>query len=202
MADANDAAKRITEWTTEELTAELDLRRRETDSLWHDLDKKDSGLTDLIRRSIDACRPAADQARVTLNFKPPETDFEVNIDVAKIEKVIGRLLSNAARFSPENSTISISCEAAGLSVGRRDSDGTVPAVALSVSDESEDFPVADIDELFGRFVQSYKDRGASDESDFGLALCKDVVEGHRGRIWANQKLMGGLVFGFSLPLNS
>ena len=73
---------------------------------------------------------------------------------------------------------------------------------MSISDESLDFPVSDIDEMFGQFILNFKSKGVADGSDFGLSMCKDIVEGHRGRIGANRKLMGGIAVIFSLPLAS
>ena len=111
-------------------------------------------------------------------------------DGGRIVQVLGNLLSNAARHSPEGSIIR---------VGARRED---MYVAISVSDEGRGVPADLIPHLFRKFPRNEdEDRGRHGvRSGLGLAICKGIVEAHGGRIWAESDGQGlGAQFTFTLP---
>ena len=111
-------------------------------------------------------------------------------DGGRIIQVLGNLLSNAARHSPEGSPIRM---------GARREDAHV---AISVSDEGRGVPADLLPSLFRRFSRANGgDRGSGGgQSGLGLAICKGIVEAHGGRIWAESDGPGlGTRFTFTLP---
>ncbi len=111
----------------------------------------------------------------------------VMADRRRIVQVLGNLLSNAARHSPETSTIRVTCV--------RDS----VHVAVSVVDEGRGISAESLPHLFRKFsrVQSEEQGG---DTDLGLAICKGIVEAHGGRIWAESDGPGlGARLTFTLP---
>ena len=111
----------------------------------------------------------------------------VMADRRRIVQVLSNLLSNAARHSPDASTIRVACS-------RDDFD-----VAVSVADEGRGIPVEGLPHLFRKFsrVQSEEQPG---DTGLGLAICKGIVEAHGGRIWAESDGPGlGARFTFTLP---
>ena len=111
----------------------------------------------------------------------------VMADRRRIVQVLGNLLSNAARNSPESSVIR-------LTVARED-----VHVAVSVTDEGRGIRAESLPELFRKFsrVQSEEQGG---DTGLGLAICKGIVEAHGGRIWAESDGPGlGARFIFTLP---
>ncbi len=109
-------------------------------------------------------------------------------DRYRIVQVLGNLLTNAARHSPESSTIRVSA---------------VPEdyhVAVSVSDDGRGIPVENLPHLFRKFSQiELEDQGG--DTGLGLAVCKGIVEAHGGRIWAESDGPGlGARFTFTLPI--
>ena len=108
-------------------------------------------------------------------------------DKSRIFQVLGNLLANAARHSPESSTISVSARPGDLQV------------SVSVSDEGRGIPAESLPHLFRKF--SSIDAGEQGgDTGLGLAVCKGIVEAHGGRIWAESDGPGlGARFTFTLP---
>ena len=114
----------------------------------------------------------------------------VMADGRRIVQVIGNLLSNAARYSPELSPI-------GLVAAR---DGV--HVAISVVDEGAGLAPEHVPQLFGKYsrLDNQERRGSLAGSGLGLAICRGIVEAHGGRIHAESPGPGmGSRFTFTLP---
>ena len=111
-------------------------------------------------------------------------------DRQRIVQVLGNLLSNAARHSPESSAIRVSAVREDLHV------------AYSVADEGRGIPSERLPFLFRKFTRIEGDERGSGflGSGLGLAICKGIVEAHGGRIWAESEGPGmGAQFTFTLP---
>ncbi len=111
----------------------------------------------------------------------------VMADGRRIVQVIGNLLSNAARHSPESSVIRVTAVNKDVHA------------EVSVADEGRGIPAESLPHLFRKFsgVQS-EDQGGN--TGLGLAICKGIVEAHGGRIWAESDGLGlGARFTFTLP---
>ena len=112
----------------------------------------------------------------------------VMADRRRIVQVIGNLLSNAARHSPELSVIRVAAVRDGVDV------------KVSVSDEGRGIPVERLPHLFRKFSHQEDDDPGGD-TGLGLAICKGIVEAHGGRIWAESDGPGlGARFAFTLPV--
>ena len=92
-------------------------------------------------------------------------------------QVLGNLLSNAARHSPESSAIRVSAVRQG------------GHVAVSVADEGRGIPADRLPHLFRKFSRiDAEDQGG--DTSLGLAVCRGLVEAHGGRIWAESEGAG------------
>ena len=141
---------------------------------------------------VDAARGtfAASGARHAVRVDLPDDLPPVLADRERIGQVIGNLLSNAARHSPETAPISIGA-------GR---DGT--HVAVWVSDQGRGLLPDALGRLFSKHVALAPGDpgGATGPSGLGLAICKGLVEAHGGRIRAESDGLGrGARFTFTLP---
>ena len=69
-----------------------------------------------------------------------------------------------------------------------------------VSDTGEGIPDDKLEAVFDRFVQLTKNdrRGMG----LGLFISKCIVQGHGGRIWVENRMGGGSIFCFSLPIDA
>ncbi len=161
----------------------LDLTRFQSGKLrirYGDLD-----LRAVIGGVVEECRLAAGfgHFKVEIGALPP-----VRGDADLVAQVLRNLLDNALRFARRKIVIKAYASAPG-------------AVAVSVSDDGAGIPVKRLGELFGEFVQlegpphgdGYKGTG------LGLAICKEIVEAHGGRIWAENAKGRGARFVFEFP---
>jgi PAS domain S-box len=119
----------------------LDIARMEAGKL--DLNYDERNLTNVIENSVNAVKILADMKKV--KFKIPDEDFMVTIDGDRIVQVLVNLLSNALKFSPQNSVIEIGVE-------RKDSN-----VEVSVSDQGPGIPSEFQNRIFQRFEQAGKE---------------------------------------------
>ena len=109
-------------------------------------------------------------------------------DRSRILQVLGNLLANAARYSPEFSTITV---------------GAAPSdfhVAVTVSDRGRGISAENLPHLFRKFSRIEED-GQEGDTGLGLAICKGIIEAHGGRIWAESDGPGlGAGLTFTLPM--
>ena len=120
---------------------------------------------------------------------PPDLP-RVLADRQRIVQVLGNLLSNAARHSPQSSPVRVVAAREGVHV------------AVSVVDEGPGIPAERLPHLFRKFARSdRRDRARGVGAGLGLAICKGIVEAHGGRIWAESAGTGpGARFTFTIPV--
>ncbi len=112
----------------------------------------------------------------------------VMADRLRLVQVLSNLLTNAARHSPESSTIRLTAVGQGVHV------------AVSVSDQGRGIPAESLPNLFRRFSRIDSEEQGTD-TGLGLAICKGIVEAHGGRIWAESDGPGlGARFTFTIPM--
>ena len=117
---------------------------------------------------------------------PPDLPW-VMVDRSRIVQVLGNLLTNAARHSPESSTIRVSAAPGDLKV------------SVSVSDDGRGIAAESMPCLFRKFSRLESEEQGGD-TGLGLAVCKGIVEAQGGRIWAESDGPGlGTTFTFTLP---
>lgn len=127
---------------------------------------------------------AAD-AGVQIEMDVQEPLPRVQIDRAQISRVLDNLLDNALRYSKSGGRVRLQA--------RRHGD----RVILSVEDNGEGIPFGQQLRIFEPFVQVGRKKGGA---GLGLALCKEVVQLHGGRIGVYSRPGQGTQFYFALPL--
>lgn len=107
-------------------------------------------------------------------------------DRERLEQVLINLISNAYKYSPENSTVTISAQ-----IIRKN-------VVVSITDEGIGIPKKDQPHIFDRFYQVRK----KSRIGFGLGLyiSNDIIRRHKGKIWVKSQTSKGSTFSFSLPI--
>ncbi len=130
----------------------------------------------------------------------------VTADPEKIEMVLNNFLVNAVKYSPEGGDIEI-----GLRMIRNEPEMKslfedtpplkLPCLIVSVADTGVGLPEAELTRIFDKFYRiKNKLMNITQGAGLGLYICKIIVEAHGGCIWARNRLHGGSVFHFSLPL--
>lgn len=143
-------------------------------------------LRELIKERIQLQRPTAIIKNINFFVKFTDADFQINCDAIKIRRVMDNLLSNAIRFSPTDSTISIELEDQNdkTQVRIKDSGGGIPH------------------DLQPHIFQKYARQVNSDTASgtgLGLYTAKYIIELHGGQIWFKSKPGFGTTFYFALP---
>ena len=112
----------------------------------------------------------------------------VNGDRDRLEQVLGNLLENAVKYSPEGSDIGV------------DVDDRGDHVVTAVSDRGMGIPADELGQVFERF---HRGRHVSSTNygglGLGLYITKQIVERHGGQIWVESREGQGTTFYFSLP---
>ncbi len=118
---------------------------------------------------------------------PPEMPL-ILADAQRIAQVITNLVNNAAKFSPAQTKITILARDLGQEI------------IVSITDEGRGIPAKDRQRVFAAFRQL--ENGGDNRSKgagLGLAICKGLVEAHKGRIWVEDRDGPGTVISFTLP---
>jgi two-component system phosphate regulon sensor histidine kinase PhoR len=140
----------------------------------------------LIRRSVVNLLPQAAMKGQHVSLVGP-SDLMALADEQQVARVIGNLVHNAIKFTPEGGIISVYAEAAG------DED-----VQFSVSDSGPGIPEEEQARVFERFYKQDRARSKGG-TGLGLAIARHIVEGHGGRIWVESVAGQGARFCFTLP---
>ncbi len=147
-----------------------------------------ASLTGLVDQARSTFASGGGRHAIEIDL-PPELP-RVMADRRRIVQVLGNLVSNAARHSPDSSPIRISAAIKGAQV------------AVTVADEGAGVVPERLPLLFRKFVRS---KGGKPEhglrgSGLGLAISRGLVEAHGGRIWADSEGPGlGTRFTFTIP---
>lgn len=102
-----------------------------------------------------------------------------------IEDVFSNLISNAIKYSPENSRVVVGIE--------DDADKW----RISVKDNGEGIPDENKEVIFERFRRG--DKKGVEGTGLGLAIVKRIVELHKGKVWAEDNPQGGSIFYVTIP---
>ena len=129
------------------------------------------------------------QKNVALNVDVDENLPTIHADPARMMQVLGNILENAIRHTPENGEIFLRAIQ------------TDNAIQISVQDTGEGLPADEAAHIFDRFYRVDPSRQReSGGSGLGLAISKSIVEGHGGKIWAESEQGRGLQIHISLPV--
>jgi PAS domain S-box-containing protein len=161
----------------------------------------------LIQRAIHVMTGSAAAAGVDLVLKCPPLDIWVAPD--RIVQTLTNLLGNAMKFSPPNSSVSISVtqsnepmpdRAGRFDSGRTAATSAARQICFAIEDCGRGIPADKLETIFNRFQQvdssDSRDKGGT---GLGLAICKSIVEQHQGRIWVESEWGHGSTFFFTLP---
>jgi signal transduction histidine kinase len=166
----------------------LDLSKVEAGQV--ELEMTSFSLLDALGSGVVMVRERAfgNDVQVALRLDPDV--YEVEGDERRIRQVVFNLLSNAVKFAPEGGAVDVS--AARLN----------GEVRVSVSDTGPGVAPEDCDRIFEEFQQTDAGVELREGTGLGLALSKQLVELHGGRIWVESELGQGSTFIFTLPVRS
>jgi signal transduction histidine kinase len=134
-------------------------------------------------------KPAIDQKRQQLMVEIQPGLPQIYADPSRLEQVLINLLSNASKYSPENSTITIRTTA------------NTDNLFVEIIDQGIGIPPEEQASLFTPYHRAQQDRQSYPGIGLGLAVCSQIIQAHGGKIWVESKRGEGSSFKFLLPFN-
>jgi signal transduction histidine kinase len=132
---------------------------------------------ELLERVAEAYRHQAETQNIQLKLDIEPNLSEVHLDPARMEQVLGNLVSNALRYTPQGGEILLSAKQAEGSL------------TLSVADNGSGIPAEILPHIFERSFSGDESRSGN-ESGLGLAIAKSIVELHGGKVRAESDNTG------------
>lgn len=144
-------------------------------------------LTAMLRGLTDHMRHQASEQGVTLVADLPDTTITLQGLEARLAQVFVNVISNALSFSAPGDTVRVW---AHHRAGR---------ALVVVEDEGPGIPEEALTQIFRRFYSERPERQFGEHSGLGLSISRQIVEAHRGVIWAENIPDGGARFVIGLP---
>jgi parallel beta-helix repeat protein len=165
-------------------------------------------LVKIVKESALSFSSLADRRKITFNINSTIDELIVYVDKNKVDKILSNVLSNAFKFTPEGGKVdieiqihpefisgsqSVSATSANIKIPKQ---ACLPArqvrddrfVEISIHDTGIGIPENQIDKIFDRFYQVDGSHTREHEgTGIGLALTKELVELHKGRIEVDSK---------------
>jgi PAS domain S-box-containing protein len=157
-----------------------------------ELEKEPIFVEQLIKECLEAETPQFAAKNISLETNYQNAPLALTGDRKKLQRAIKNILDNALKFTPAGGKVTIITE--------RENQG----VKVTVADTGIGIEAKHLEKIFERFYQvdsSYT--RASRGIGMGLAIAKDIIEAHGGKIWAESQGLGkGSRFIFTLPVSS
>ncbi|HXQ24385.1 MAG TPA: DUF4118 domain-containing protein [Candidatus Acidoferrales bacterium] len=150
------------------------------------VERRNVDLRDVVPRVVKLFAPQAKDKGVNVETAIPEIGMTIAGDQTKLSWAVSNLVANALRYTPSGGRIRIEATP-------QDS-----VVLLSVSDTGPGIPPAQQERIFERFAQS-AEGGELGAAGLGLAIVRDIVQAHGGRIFLESEVGRGSRFTLELP---
>jgi signal transduction histidine kinase len=185
----------------------LDLSRMEAGMMEYELNS--NNLAVLVRTTVAEFEPQAREKDIRLEMRLPDYALSAHCDADRILQVLGNVLSNAIKFSPEGGRIEIrSFKATALPtrlpeswqrrMTSRGQDGGF--IVATITDSGPGIPPPLRERVFEKFHQVQHTKELKGQSvGLGLAICRTIVQAHQGAIWVEENPGGGCIFLVLLP---
>jgi len=178
------------------LNALLDISKLESGKM--ELQFEKDNLYHIVQKCVAEQQTEIDNAGLKLNWEGVESNTDAEFDRDKLTQVFANLLSNAIKFTPKGKSITFKFETKSVLTPRQSR--PIAVVKFSLTDDGTGVPENELNIVFDKFVQSNKlTVGTTGGTGLGLAICKEIIECHHGRIWAESTEGKGATFSFFIP---
>jgi signal transduction histidine kinase len=162
----------------------------------------DFRTVDMLAIGADALHDArviAPKRTISLTVASPDAAFVIGDEVG-LRQVVGNLMSNAMKHTPDGTPIDITIRVATLANGSAPGAGE-PAVILEVTDHGPGLTPQQQQHVFERFYRTDRARSrTAGGTGLGLAIVAAMISAHHGRVWVNSQPGNGATFAVALPL--
>ncbi|MFB6320738.1 two-component regulator propeller domain-containing protein [Saccharicrinis sp. FJH54] len=176
----------------------LDFRKLQTGNLKLNLTEAD--IVRFVQNIVQSFNSLAEEKQIRLKFTTLKKSLFTAFDPDKIEKILNNLLSNAFKFTEQGGTISVNLSLIFDSEEEFNSeDKEKQYIEISVKDTGKGITNKNINKIFMRFFQSNDGEDSNSGTGIGLALVKELVNLHKGKIFVSSKTGKGTKFTFRIP---
>lgn len=162
-----------------------------------ELHKEKSDLRILLDDCVREQKTRLDEKNLTVTVKVLCQSTTAIFDPKLIIRVITNLLSNSIKFSPSNSTITVSISDKPPTNSKFISQQDM--LYFSIKDQGVGIPDNETEHIFSSFNQSSRTKTGAGGTGLGLTISKDIIIAHNGLIQAANNPKGGALFTFCLP---
>jgi PAS domain S-box-containing protein len=171
----------------------LNISRIES-GLGFSINKAPCNINKIILEAIDYFQELCPARRFDITL--PEKSVEITADKDKIDQALKNIISNAIKYSPENSHVCLSARVIQeIKAKRKQSE-----IEISVADKGIGMTSEQSKKIFDKFYRVDSSDKAIPGSGLGMHIVKNIVEAHDGRIWVESKFEKGTTVTFTLPV--
>lgn len=142
----------------------------------------------LLQGVANQVLPLAQSKGQGLILELPDSLPQVKVDPERLQQTLLNLLGNATEFSPHGGVVSLKAK-------RRDNE-----LVVEVHNSGKGFSSEEQKSLFTSYPPPEADRQRFPKLSIGLAIIKEVIELHGGKVWVESQPGEGSTFAFSLPV--
>lgn len=163
----------------------LDVSRLDTDTMRFDMEKLDT--VELLEEIVEDMKAAIEQKGLELIGHIPGNLPPIMGDRYRLSQVFKNLVVNAIKFT-DNGSIAIIAKIEGKNI------------LISVQDSGIGISKDELKKIFTKFYQAYTgDDRKNEGTGLGLFICKEILEKHNAKIWAESEIRNGSTFTIKLP---
>lgn len=147
-------------------------------------------LTAALREALSPFQSRFAGKNIELTTQLPSFVIEINADAERLHQLFYNILDNALKYTDAGGRVEVEVETEKT------------AARIHVRDSSPGVPAAEMGRIFDRLYRLESSRRrAAGGAGLGLAICRNIVEAHEGRISAQESPLGGLWITIELPLS-
>jgi signal transduction histidine kinase len=152
-----------------------------------------ANVSQLVTETVNSMQPAANERHIHLRATLADRTLNAVLDARAIQQALVNLIDNALKHSPAGSEVTVSATTRH--------DDARAWLDISVEDHGEGIPANEHERIFERFYRVGSElRRQTPGAGIGLAIVKDIVEAHHGRVRVKSEPGKGSRFTMELPL--
>ena len=153
-------------------------------------------VTEPLKKAVERAADAAKKQSINIITRFDDALGEITADKQKLSFVIQELLTNALKFSPRGSQITVCARPV---TSKSSGDGERQFIEIGITDQGRGIGKNDLERVFAGFAVSGPVPLENGSLGLGLALVKRFVELHDGRIWVDSSPGEGSTFTLIVP---
>ena len=148
--------------------------------------QSDVDVKEIVKACLNEVKSLLEKKNLSLEADITQNKLEAYADRKEIRRVLANFIGNAINYTPVNGKITVNALTSESNI------------TVTVSDTGRGIPQADLEKLFQRFSQGTS-KQRSTGTGLGLYLSRQIIEAHKGKVWATSEINKGSTFGFSIP---